>query len=246
MNALTLGETAIRQLDGLYSLNDLHAASGGDKKHEPHQFMRNDQTQALIAELNSANSRSFQTTPGRKGGTYVCRELVIAYAAWISAAFHLKVIRCFLDVNAPPPMPPAPPAPKDKLSKELRAHINRTAHQLALKQYDSIHSMLMDCALDNLACGAKQEDCFGYVDAYGGGKNGMVLISVRDLYEIVWNAQQVINTAGSAIAAIKRVEDRTGIELALRIPRSKHVDKDYHKHDYLVDEVIDRMAARAG
>jgi hypothetical protein len=98
MNEISLGNTAIRQLDGLYSLNDLHQAAGGEVKHQPTRFMRNDQTQALIAEIgNSPEMVSFKTATGRHGGTYVCRELVIAYAAWISAAFHLKVIRVFLD-----------------------------------------------------------------------------------------------------------------------------------------------------
>lgn len=99
MNALTLGTSEIRQLDGLYSLNDLHKASGGEAKHQPALFMRNDQTQALIAELSSTDSQSIHTKTvigkGKLQGTYVCRELVYAYAMWISPKFHLAVIRAF-------------------------------------------------------------------------------------------------------------------------------------------------------
>jgi hypothetical protein len=46
-NALTLGTSEIRQLDGLYSLNDFHRASGGDPKNKSANFIRLDQTQAL-------------------------------------------------------------------------------------------------------------------------------------------------------------------------------------------------------
>ena len=102
IQAFTVGEIAVRQLDGLFSLNDLHKAAGGEAKHQPALFMRMEQTQALIAEIgNSTDSQSFKTTEGRNGGTYACRELVIAYAAWISAAFHLNVIRVFLAVATP-------------------------------------------------------------------------------------------------------------------------------------------------
>lgn len=109
--ALTIGTTSVRQVGGLYSLNDLHKASGGEVKHQPGYFMRRDETKDLVAAIenspevassgNSANSQSYQTKEGRGGGTYACKELVIAYAAWISAAFHLKVIRVFLAVTAP-------------------------------------------------------------------------------------------------------------------------------------------------
>ena len=111
-NILTLGTSAIREHDGLFSLNDIHAASGGEEKHRPQQFMRLDQTQALIAEIQSSNAQisAFKTKRGAHGGTYACRELVIAYAAWISAAFHLKVIRVFLNAQVQPPVAaPAPP-----------------------------------------------------------------------------------------------------------------------------------------
>ena len=98
MNALTLCSTAIRQLDGLYSLNDLHVASGADRKHQPSNFMRLDTTVALIEEIKSSDLRiiPFKSTQGRTGGTYVCKELVYAYAMWISAKFHLAVIRALL------------------------------------------------------------------------------------------------------------------------------------------------------
>lgn len=96
MTALIIGTSSIRQIDGLYSLNDLHKASGGEAKHRPGYFLTNDQTKALIVEIQTAGIPAVKSAEGRNGGTYACKELVIAYAAWISPAFHLKVIRVFL------------------------------------------------------------------------------------------------------------------------------------------------------
>lgn len=98
MTALIIGTSSIRQIDGLYSLNDLHVASGGNDNFKPVFFLRNAQTVALIEEIKGANSHllPLRIEKGRNGGTYACKELVIAYAAWISPAFHLKVIRVFL------------------------------------------------------------------------------------------------------------------------------------------------------
>ena len=106
------GAGQIRQIDGVYSLNDLHAASGGQVRHQPTRFMRLDQTQALIAELSDSPEMVngvFKIVKGSVNpGTYACRELVIAYAAWISASFHLKVIRFFLTQAAPSLAEPTP------------------------------------------------------------------------------------------------------------------------------------------
>ena len=96
MTALIIGTSPIRQLDDLYSLNDLHVASGSAEKDRPSHFLRNDQTKALVSELENVQICAFKILQGRNGGTYACKELVIAYAAWISPAFHLKVIRVFL------------------------------------------------------------------------------------------------------------------------------------------------------
>lgn len=133
------------------------------------------------------------------------------------------------------------PVPKDKLSKELRQHINRTAHQIALKQYDTIHRLLTECAADNLACGAKEADCFGYVEAFADTADGVCIANVRDLKELVWNAEQVINTAAQAVANIRRIENRSGYRLAMRIKRHEWENPDFHKHDRLVQEVLERM-----
>jgi len=104
--ALTVGNVTIHQRNGLFSLNDLHQASGGEERHQPALFVRLDTTQALIGEISKStdlqNYRPIETTRGKHGGTYACRELVIAYASWINPEFQLKVIRVFLGTQTPP------------------------------------------------------------------------------------------------------------------------------------------------
>lgn len=112
MNALTVLTSEIRQLDGLYSLNDLHKASGAADKHRPNQFMRLGSTHELIREIRCADLRiipfSIVSGRGKTQGTYVCRELVYAYAMWISPKFHLQVIRAFDALQSAPSAPQAP------------------------------------------------------------------------------------------------------------------------------------------
>lgn len=100
---LVIADTAIHTVDGLYSLNDLHKASGGLKKYKPSNFMRNAEVQELIAEIEQvSNLRLDKRTVaykiihgGKNNGTYVCKELVYRYAMWISPKFSLAVIRTF-------------------------------------------------------------------------------------------------------------------------------------------------------
>jgi hypothetical protein len=99
-NALTLINTTIRQdAEGRYCLNDLHQAAGGANRHRPSLWLANKQAQALIAEMDSEQEfllrNPVATVATGSPVTYVVKELVYAYAMWISPAFHLKVIRAY-------------------------------------------------------------------------------------------------------------------------------------------------------
>lgn len=114
MSALVIANTQIRKdAAGRYCLNDLHQASGGAKRHQPGDWLRLKQTQELVAEI-LADPVAVPGIPGTEAlltpeerepvvvlqggfvqGTYAVKELVYAYAMWISAAFHLHVIRAY-------------------------------------------------------------------------------------------------------------------------------------------------------
>ena len=99
MSNLTILNNSIRSYENLFSLNDLHVASGRKEKHRPNQFIRLETTQELIKEIQdedlNAQICAFKTIRGTKGGTYACEELVLSYAMWISPKFHLIVLRAF-------------------------------------------------------------------------------------------------------------------------------------------------------
>lgn len=105
-NLVTIANISIRQdSEGRYSLNDLHRASGAEKRHGPSYWLGTQQTRELIAELETTGI-PVVTLEGRNGGTFVAKELVYAYAMWISAAFHLKVIRAYDQIQAQPQRDP--------------------------------------------------------------------------------------------------------------------------------------------
>ncbi|EKG9986068.1 KilA-N domain-containing protein, partial [Salmonella enterica] len=116
-----------RDVHGRYCLNDLHRAAGGEQKYRPKYWLDNKQTRELIEQLfteggippseqnqsvsffqGGSDTRSLARAPvntvrgGAEQGTYVCKELVFAYAMWISPSFHLKVIRTFDRITSAP------------------------------------------------------------------------------------------------------------------------------------------------
>ena len=140
-NIISIGSSAIRQQDGLYSLNDLHKASGSKAKNKPVLFLRLEQTKSLIDEISKGTDTYLSTKLGSQGGTYASKELVIAYAAWISPAFHLQVIRVFLDSQKAPAVSTLPAV--RSLTKEEQTAINMRAHVLAQEKYREIRGELM-------------------------------------------------------------------------------------------------------
>ena len=103
MNAISISNVFIRQDGNLYNLNDLHKASGAENRHKPSLWLQNQQTNDLIDEIVKAGNPALDKNQnvikvvkgGNKSGTFVCKELVYAYATWISAKFFLLVIRTF-------------------------------------------------------------------------------------------------------------------------------------------------------
>ena len=91
---IVCGVTIKQDAEGRYCLNDLHKAAGEEPRHKPALWER--QAGDLIDELRKGtDSYPLQTKLGRKGGTFVVKELVYAYAMWISAKFNLEVIRAY-------------------------------------------------------------------------------------------------------------------------------------------------------
>lgn len=123
MSNLSILNTSIRTHENLFSLNDLHKASGGAEKHRPSLFIRLDATQDLISEIQKevkSTDLIFKTTGGRGlRGTYACEELVLSYAMWISPKFHLIVLRAFLAMHRNQPQQLALPAPEKKFTFEF-------------------------------------------------------------------------------------------------------------------------------
>lgn len=88
--------------EGRFCLNDLYQAAGGENRHRPSLWIANEQTTQLIRTVESeAGIPALVSLHGGKTpGTYVCKELVYAYAMWISPEFKLKVIRAIPDKEA--------------------------------------------------------------------------------------------------------------------------------------------------
>ena len=163
MTNLTIVEKQIRLKDGLYSLNDLHKAAGSYKKHQPALFFRLEQTKDLIAEIES--STDLYSSSNLKGckaiktlngvGTFVCKELVYAYAMWISPKFHLQVIRAFDELQSQKQLPARDPLEFQRILIIIEDGYTVGSVALSDKDFisswDKLPSLIMDGARANPA-----------------------------------------------------------------------------------------------
>ena len=102
------GLTIEQSSNGLYSINDLHRASGGLKKHQPALWFQLQSTTNFVryqeSKSQAQNHKNINLVietiqgKGKSQGTFVSRKLVVAYAMWISPAFADHVLDTFLDV----------------------------------------------------------------------------------------------------------------------------------------------------
>tara|TARA_R100000951_G_scaffold113678_1_gene116178 strand:- start:5 stop:682 length:678 start_codon:yes stop_codon:yes gene_type:complete len=88
---LTIGNKSIKMKDGLYCLNDLHKASGGEKKNGPSYWLAIEQTKSFLETTDI----SVVKLEGRGGGSYAEKKAVYAYAMWISPEFQSHVIDAY-------------------------------------------------------------------------------------------------------------------------------------------------------
>ena len=111
MQELIIADTVISITDGLYRLNDLHKAAGGENRHKPSLWLELPSVKTFIlfcqekcdagipASRNGAALMAKEVLVIRKTGankgTFASKELVYSYAMWISAEFNWHVISGF-------------------------------------------------------------------------------------------------------------------------------------------------------
>lgn len=104
MDSLILNGTEIRSDEfGRYCLTDIYRASNLPAHKRPVKFEATPSFKG-IQEVLKVRTRTFapyEKTRGRyNGGTWACKEMLIAYAMWVSPEFMVKVIDVFFAASS--------------------------------------------------------------------------------------------------------------------------------------------------
>ncbi len=219
---LTVAGTRVRRdAAGRYCLNDLHRAAGGEARHQPAFFARRKETAELIGELGaSANSQTPLATvnSGIDNGTYAAKELVYAYAMWISPAFHLAVIRAYDSLlTSPPAIEPIKLTRADlaRMVLDAEAEIAQLQHQVeeaapkvaALERISEASAGATSITTAAKAIGLKPKALFDWLRAN--------LWIYRRTGSAVWNAYQHRLASGVLEHKVTTVSRADGSEKAV-------------------------------
>lgn len=217
---LSIASIPVRQFNQLYSLNDLHIASGADKKHQPALFLRNTQTKELIYEIErSTNSQNAIITKrgGDFQGTFGCKEIVYAYAMWISPSFMLKVIRAYDDMYGSYLPNTINPEQQQAIKQAVNERSFRTG-----EHYQAIYTKLYD----QFKIPRYQDlpsSKFNEAIKFLGGVSSPSKLSDEDLYDLAW---------------LYKVADRMRYQIELIVPALNTLGASCHgefysmAHDY--------------
>lgn len=203
-NSLSVFSTEIRLLDGYYSLTDLHKASDGKQtKFRPGYFLDKRQTKELVVEIENAGISAIKTVNGRNGGTYACKELVYAYAMWISPKFHLAVIRAFDDLQNQKLLQNR----TDTHSEALERAIDKEAQKRSLKHYQRLKDQIREFALK---FGKDESDQLRLVAQADIPDSSIVYLHRNDLWALTAAVDTSTVSLDKALRRVKEIEQRTG------------------------------------
>ena len=171
---ISISNVAIRQTENnLYNLNDLHKASGGEKRHELTNWLKLQQTAELIDELSKPENTGLKENQqvikvvrgGNNRGTYACKELVYAYATWISAKFFLLVIRTFDAVvsGSQPKLAQTTVADRTPLRQAVSALVGKCNIDYS-SAYNMVHQRFGVDSIEEIAAD-KLPDAIAYIHA---------------------------------------------------------------------------------
>lgn len=113
--ALVYEGVTIRRRDEMLCLTDMWRASGEDRGRNPGEWLRSADGRRfagdLAARLDTGVSRVIDIRRGRNAETYAHWQVGMAYAQYLSTAFHRwcnEVVRGYMEGELPPVASPAP------------------------------------------------------------------------------------------------------------------------------------------
>lgn len=130
--------------NGMYSLNDLHRAIGEENKSRPNYFLDNQFTRDLIDEIEKDGKSAIRSK--QHVGTYVCKQLVYAYAMWISPKFMLQVIDAYDSMANNRSLLVEAPKPRQPTQEQVRQVLKIFRENMKSGSYSILNNSLLDCA----------------------------------------------------------------------------------------------------